>query len=116
MLAGSLPVTEADRAAFPTQQLDNGWRLACQAQAQMPLVLECGQWHMDVLTDNTGLAGAGKHGLGIAIDLGTTTIAAQIIDLASGTVLGVETELNPQAPFGSDCDEPDSRGACMVTI
>ena len=72
VLAGSLPVTDADRAAFPTQQLENGWRLACQALAEMPLVLECGQWHMDVLTDNARLAGAGKHGLGIAIDLGTT--------------------------------------------
>jgi len=102
VLAGALPVTEADRAVFPTQEIDDGWRLACQAHAQMPLVLECGQWHMDVLTDNAGLAGAGKHGLGIAIDLGTTTIAAQIVDLASGAVLGVETELNPQAPFGSD--------------
>jgi uncharacterized 2Fe-2S/4Fe-4S cluster protein (DUF4445 family) len=57
---------------------------------------------MDVLTDNAGMIGAGKHGLGIAIDLGTTTIAAQIVDLASGSVLGVETELNPQASFGSD--------------
>lgn len=55
---------------------------------------------MDVLTDNAGLAGAGKRGLGIAIDLGTTTIAAQIVDLASGDVLGIETELNPQASFG----------------
>ena len=40
--------------------------------------------------------------LGIAIDLGTTTIAAQLIDLATGDVLAVETALNPQAPFGSD--------------
>jgi uncharacterized 2Fe-2S/4Fe-4S cluster protein (DUF4445 family) len=38
----------------------------------------------------------------IAIDLGTTTIAAQLIDAASGDVLGVETMLNPQAAFGSD--------------
>ena len=102
VLTGSLPITDADCAAFPMQQLENGWRLACQACAQTPLVLECGQWHMDVLTDNAGLAAAGKHGLGIAIDLGTTTIAAQTVDLASGTVLGVETELNPQASFGSD--------------
>ena len=102
VLAGSLPVTDADQRAFPAEQLASGWRLACQARAQEPLVLECGQWHMDVLTDNAGLAGAGKHGFGIAIDLGTTTIAAQIVDLASGSVLGVETELNPQASFGSD--------------
>ncbi|MDR3421071.1 MAG: ASKHA domain-containing protein, partial [Xanthobacteraceae bacterium] len=49
-----------------------------------------------------GTLTAKKTGLGIAIDLGTTTIAAQIVDLASGNVLGVETLLNPQAAFGSD--------------
>jgi uncharacterized 2Fe-2S/4Fe-4S cluster protein (DUF4445 family) len=83
-------------------ELAGGWRLACQAHAETPLVLECGQWRMDILTDNSGLSGAGKSGLGIAIDLGTTTIAAQMIDLATGSVLGVETALNPQASFGSD--------------
>ncbi len=110
VLTGSLPVTDADRTAFSTDQLASGWRLACRARAperapervSQPLVLECRQWRMDVLTDNAGLAAAGKHGLGIAIDLGTTTIAAQIVDMASGSVLGVETELNPQARFGSD--------------
>jgi uncharacterized 2Fe-2S/4Fe-4S cluster protein (DUF4445 family) len=44
----------------------------------------------------------GKRGLGIAIDLGTTTIAAQMIDLQTGDVLAVETALNPQSRFGSD--------------
>jgi uncharacterized 2Fe-2S/4Fe-4S cluster protein (DUF4445 family) len=68
----------------------------------MPLVLECGQWHMDVLTDNSGISGTGKTGLGVAIDLGTTTIVGQLVDLASGSVLAVETTLNPQASFGSD--------------
>jgi uncharacterized 2Fe-2S/4Fe-4S cluster protein (DUF4445 family) len=41
------------------------------------------------------------RGLAVAIDLGTTTIAAQLID-AFGNVLAVETALNPQAAFGSD--------------
>ena len=102
VLAGSLPVTEADRAVLPPEQLNQGWRLACQAHAQSPLVLECSQTRMEVLTDNVGLASAGKHGLGIAIDLGTTTIAAQTLDLATGQVLAVETELNPQVRFGAD--------------
>ncbi len=102
LLAGSLPVTEADRAALTANELESGWRLACQARPAEPLVLECGQWHMDVLTDDAGLIGAGKRGLGIAIDLGTTTIAAQIVDLTSGNVVSVETELNPQASCGSD--------------
>jgi uncharacterized 2Fe-2S/4Fe-4S cluster protein (DUF4445 family) len=102
LLAGSLPVSEADLAVFSAGQLAEGWRLACQARAEGPLVLECGQWEMDVLTDSSCLAGAGRSGLGIAVDLGTTTIAAQIVEMATGKVLGVETNLNPQAPFGSN--------------
>ncbi|MGA3161676.1 MAG: ASKHA domain-containing protein [Terracidiphilus sp.] len=102
VLEGSLSITESDRSIFSANELADGWRLACQARAETPLVLECGQWRMDVLTDNSSLSGTGKPGLGIAIDLGTTTIAAQMIDLATGNVLSVETALNPQASFGSD--------------
>jgi uncharacterized 2Fe-2S/4Fe-4S cluster protein (DUF4445 family) len=102
VLEGSLSITEPDRSVFSAGELADGWRLACQAHADTPLVLECGQWRMDILTDNSILSGTGKSGLGIAIDLGTTTIAAQMIDLATGNVLGVETALNPQASFGSD--------------
>ena len=102
VLDGSLPISEQDSLLFSSEDLKNGWRLACQASAGVPLVLECEQWHMDVLADDSVLSGRGKKGLGIAIDLGTTTIAAQLVDLATGNVLAVETELNPQAPFGSD--------------
>jgi len=102
VLVGSLPVTDQDRLAFSADELSSGWRLACQAQPWMSLVLECRQWQMDVLADNSALAGAGKTGLGIAVDLGTTTIAAQMIDMATGSVLGVGSDLNPQARFGSD--------------
>ncbi len=102
VLAGSLAVTDADLSVFTSGELSDGWRLACQARAEMPLVLACGQWHMDILADNSGLPGAGKSGLGIAIDLGTTTIAAQIVDMGTGNVLGIETDLNPQASSGAD--------------
>jgi uncharacterized 2Fe-2S/4Fe-4S cluster protein (DUF4445 family) len=40
--------------------------------------------------------------LGAAIDLGTTTLVAQLVDLATGAVLAVETALNPQARHGAD--------------
>jgi len=100
--SGTLPITNIDRGFFSREELEAGWRLACQAIAETPLVLDCGQWHMDVLTDASQAAGAGKEGLGIAIDLGTTTIVGQIVDFAAGDVLGVETMLNPQAAFGSD--------------
>jgi uncharacterized 2Fe-2S/4Fe-4S cluster protein (DUF4445 family) len=102
VLQGSLEITAQDSLFFSAEDLAGGWRLACQAVANVPLVLECEQWRMDILADSSVLSGRGKLGLGIAIDLGTTTIAAQLIDLATGNVLAVETELNPQAPFGSD--------------
>lgn len=102
VLQGSLPVTQQDNLFFSAEDLASGWRLGCQAIADGPLVLECEQWHMEILDDNSFLSGKGKPGLGVAVDLGTTTIAAQLVDLATGNVLGVETEPNPQAPFGSD--------------
>ena len=101
-LSGWLPITDADFRHLSPQELVDGWRLACHARAGGPLAIECGQWRMDVLSDVSPLAGAGKHGLGIAIDLGTTTIAAQMIDMASGEVLALKTMLNPQSSWGSD--------------
>lgn len=107
LLSGSLPVTQADAGAFTADEIVAGWRLACQARAESPLSLECGRWHMDILAGSATACAAhrpvlAKSGLGIAIDVGTTTIAAQIIDLATGDVLGLETMLNPQVAFGFD--------------
>ena len=40
--------------------------------------------------------------LGLAIDVGTTTIAAYLTDLATGKVLATESAMNPQVAFGED--------------
>ena len=39
---------------------------------------------------------------GIAFDMGTTTVAASLIDLVSGKELAVQAAMNPQIPFGED--------------
>jgi len=39
---------------------------------------------------------------GIAFDLGTTTVVATLLDLATGTPVAVESTLNKQQPFGAD--------------
>ncbi|MGE0029421.1 MAG: ASKHA domain-containing protein, partial [Thermoleophilia bacterium] len=39
---------------------------------------------------------------GIAYDLGTTTVVATLLDLATGTPVAVASVLNPQQPFGAD--------------
>ena len=39
---------------------------------------------------------------GVAIDIGTTTVVAALLDLRSGAAVAVESTLNRQAPFGAD--------------
>ena len=42
------------------------------------------------------------HNFGVAIDVGTTTIVTQLVNLRSGAVLGVEASHNHQARYGAD--------------
>lgn len=46
--------------------------------------------------------GWNKDCLGLAVDLGTTTIVAYLIDLKTGQVLSVEACMNPQVSYGED--------------
>ncbi|MBU4278596.1 MAG: DUF4445 domain-containing protein [Proteobacteria bacterium] len=48
--------------------------------------------------------GAAQQGppLGLAVDLGTTTVVAYLCDLDSGKLLAVSSEMNPQVPYGDD--------------
>lgn len=40
--------------------------------------------------------------VGVAVDLGTTTVVAKLIDMATGQLLATEAALNPQTRFGDD--------------
>ncbi len=39
---------------------------------------------------------------GLAVDVGTTTVAAYLCDLSTGKVLNTESMMNPQVPYGED--------------
>ncbi len=69
-----------------------------------PLARE-NQWHLTAyLRDSEliGLARPGSSPLGVAVDLGTTKIAASLIDLVGGRELAASGALNPQIAFGED--------------
>jgi uncharacterized 2Fe-2S/4Fe-4S cluster protein (DUF4445 family) len=102
VLAGELPVTDEDRQKLTKPELNEGWRLACRAQAESDLKIDLAQWEAAILTDDSVFAFTPRKGLGIAIDLGTTTIVAQLIDLETGHVLAVRAALNAQAKCGAD--------------
>ena len=102
VLAGALPITEEDQQKLSGAELAEGWRLACRAQAESDLKIELAQWEAAILTDDSVFAFTPREGLGIAIDLGTTTIVAQLVDLQTGHVLAVRAALNAQAKCGAD--------------
>ena len=43
-----------------------------------------------------------KQGFGVILDVGTTTIAACLVDLSSGEILQKTSALNPQSVYGAD--------------
>jgi uncharacterized 2Fe-2S/4Fe-4S cluster protein (DUF4445 family) len=79
-----------------------GWQQACRMNADTSMTLEVDQWTASILADDTPVSGGAREGTGVAIDLGTTTIAAQSVDLRTGRVRGIRTALNPQVAYGAD--------------
>jgi uncharacterized 2Fe-2S/4Fe-4S cluster protein (DUF4445 family) len=102
VIEGQLPVTVAEERMLTRDEILAGWRLSCQCRAEADLTLELAQWEASILADETQFAFVPREGLGVAVDLGTTTIVAQLLDMQSGDVLAVRTALNPQARFGAD--------------
>jgi len=112
VVKGSLPVLARERELLSSEEIEAGWRLACLHKANNDLTLELLQWGASILSDERDFRFTPSEGCAIAVDLGTTTIVAQLVDLETGRVLGVSTALNPQALFGSDIM---SRIDCAVT-
>lgn len=47
-------------------------------------------------------AGKVKNGIGLAVDIGTTTVAGYLCDITTGDVLATESMMNPQVAYGED--------------
>jgi uncharacterized 2Fe-2S/4Fe-4S cluster protein (DUF4445 family) len=102
VLAGQLDVSQEEIEQLGEEDIEAGWRLACRGHVANDLTLELAQWETQILTDDTPIDVTPRAGWGVAIDLGTTTIAAQLLDLRTGNVLAVRSGLNPQSSYGSD--------------
>lgn len=76
--------------------------LACQSSASDDAVIRVPQWEHIILADETEFSAIPGEGYGIAVDLGTTTLVAQLIDKQTGKIRDVKTALNPQARYGAD--------------
>lgn len=102
VLNGNLAPSHLDSTRFSKEELQQGWRLACQAVVKESIAIFVPQWQMSVLNDQSPLPFSAQPGYAIAVDLGTTTVVCQLVDLQKGCVVATVSELNNQASFGSD--------------
>ena len=87
-------------------QLD-GLSCSLPAVQQLQDALREGDWQITVaVRDNTQIIavwpGLKERFYGVAIDVGSTTVAAQLCDLRNGEVLASAGKMNPQIRFGED--------------
>ncbi len=108
---GRLAPPDAREAALLTPaELAAGVRLACQAVALddevIILPVEGASANADIVTRGEAAAFAirpwAEGESGLAVDIGTTTIAAYRYRLADGALLGEAAAKNPQGGFGAD--------------
>ena len=69
--------------------------------------LRAASWHVHVVREGRRLidlqpARQPAVALGVAFDLGTTTVVGTLLDLVTGQELGVASAMNGQIPFGDD--------------
>lgn len=119
---GDWPPTDAERDQLSAEELAAGFRLSCQqivrgsgtvAVVAEPLVgtAKTGISRLEahraaaVAADpwyDPSLVPSGGRPLGLAVDIGTTTCVAALLDLRTGEELGGASVPNPQGAFGAD--------------
>ena len=78
--------------------------LACRSEIAQDCEIEVYEQVAGGLTETVGHISSdrARRGYGVALDIGTTTLAFCLIDLESGRELGKKSMLNPQGAYGAD--------------
>ena len=103
-LEGAPAPTEEEQKKLTAEQLQDGVRLACRSCPEGAFTVEYElaeeEIAVETIASEKKAASAGKKK--VAIDIGTTTIAAALVDADSGQVLDTVTCVNHQRAFGAD--------------
>lgn len=118
---GEWPPTQAELDQLTAEELEEGYRLSCQqvvrgagGVAVVPELLvssaktgisRLGAAQATAPRDpwyDRGLVPPGGRPLGLALDIGTTTVVAALLDLDSGEELAGMSMPNPQGGYGAD--------------
>ncbi|MFW5831826.1 MAG: 2Fe-2S iron-sulfur cluster-binding protein, partial [Prolixibacteraceae bacterium] len=102
LLKGELHKSPEQQQKLDKLGLGTNWRLACYCAAESDITLEISQFENIILADNTTFEFKSQKGFGIAVDLGTTTIVIQLLNLENAQILDAEVAVNPQVKYGAD--------------
>ena len=102
LLEGEIGISDLHRQKLEHFKLPADRRLACMSRCTGPITLHIEQFDHLILADETDFDFVPQEGIGVAVDLGTTTIVTQLVDLKTAQILAVETIVNPQVRFGAD--------------
>lgn len=81
------------------------WAITAPVAAELPGVLRGHGWRVRLMTRGRDVVRAAPPDatpLGFAVDVGTTGLAAYLVDLSSGKTLGIAGATNPQIAYGED--------------
>jgi uncharacterized 2Fe-2S/4Fe-4S cluster protein (DUF4445 family) len=117
VVEGAAAVTDADREVLDPAEIRDGWRLACSLTVSDSATVVVQGTASTVASKGFGTVvrpdpsrvplafarqGSGRRTPGLALDIGTTSLAAALVDLASEEEVATASALNPQAEFGAD--------------
>ncbi|MCR4690414.1 MAG: ASKHA domain-containing protein [Lachnospiraceae bacterium] len=121
IMGAPLP-TATDRKMFSPSALREGYRLACLAKPTQNCILEFCFSQQEIEIVDVAFSKDNIHSLGaqidsrvvvsvspdaygpvmVVVDLGTTTIVMQLIEIETGKVIDTYKTMNPQRRFGAD--------------
>ena len=104
------PLTITEKKLLKKEEIDSGVRLACCAKISgsgtLRVIDPVDDPGSRILEGTSGRPVADwspdRKGLGVAVDLGTTTVVCYLLDLDRHKVIGTHSFLNPQVSYGDD--------------
>jgi uncharacterized 2Fe-2S/4Fe-4S cluster protein (DUF4445 family) len=103
--------TDAERRLLGSERLAAGWRLGCQTPVLGPCSVEVPEPRVTAIVARAADVRPAGGPVVVAVDLGTTTIAAAVLDAATGDELVRDGALNPQHIYGADVMSRSSAAA-----
>lgn len=113
LVDGFLGISEADKKFFSEAELEAGYRLACKAYIYESCTIEVFEEERsyEIVTDYKAesewdrqpvFEPFEKKKYSVCIDIGTTTVAAQLLNLSNGAIEQSFSALNMQRVYGAD--------------